>query len=90
MNSLSPVLRIRDVYPGSKFFLPGFRVKKISDPRSGSESRNLSIFKPKTVSTTRKNKLGCSSRIPDPGSKGKKNTGSRIRNTNYHKYKYGK
>jgi hypothetical protein len=27
-----PVLRNRDVYPGSEFFLPGSRFKKIPDP----------------------------------------------------------
>jgi hypothetical protein len=26
------VLRIRDVYPGSEFFHPGFRLKEIPDP----------------------------------------------------------
>jgi hypothetical protein len=34
----SPVLRIWDVYPGSEFFHPGSRVKKILDP--GSTSKN--------------------------------------------------
>ncbi len=45
-----PVLRIRNVYPGSQFFHPGHRVKKIPDPRSASASKNLSISIPKTVS----------------------------------------
>jgi hypothetical protein len=42
---LIPELRIRDVYPGSEFFQPGSRVKKIADP--GSASKNLSIFNSK-------------------------------------------
>jgi hypothetical protein len=29
---LKSMLRIRDVYPGSEFFHPGSRVKKIPDP----------------------------------------------------------
>jgi hypothetical protein len=49
---LQTVLRIRDVYPGSEFFRPGFfisdsasRVKKIpADPVSAS--KNLSICNP--------------------------------------------
>jgi hypothetical protein len=51
--SIPTVLRIRDVYPGSR--IPGekapdlgFRVDKI--PEAGSTSKNLSIFYPKTVS----------------------------------------
>ncbi len=83
------VLRIRDVYPGS-------RIKKIPDPRSAS--KNLSIFKPKKLFiSSRKYDPGCSSRIqtpdldflpsPDPGSRGQKGTGSRIRKLtqSYHK-----
>ncbi len=35
--------------PGSGFFLPGSRVKKILDPGFGSASKNLRIFNPKTV-----------------------------------------
>ncbi len=82
-----PVLRIRDVYPGSDFFPSRIRVVSIPDPHQKS------ILTQKMVS-----KLwdGCSSRIsdavsgswlftctgprfPDPGVK--KGTGSRIRNT---------
>ncbi len=45
-SSSSQVLRIWDVYPVSKFFHPGSRVKKVPD--LGSESlKNLSIFNPK-------------------------------------------
>jgi hypothetical protein len=40
------VLRIRDVDPGSEFFHPESRVKKIPDLGSGSASKNLSIFDP--------------------------------------------
>jgi hypothetical protein len=79
------VLRIRDVYPGSKFFHPGSRVTKIPDP--GSASKNLSVFNPKIFLSSRKYDPGCSSRIPDPdldfftllGSRGHKGNGSRIR-----------
>jgi hypothetical protein len=42
-----PLLRIRDVYPGSEFFYPGSGVKKIPDPGSGSASKNLKYFQPK-------------------------------------------
>jgi hypothetical protein len=42
--SLIPVLRIRDFYPGSEFFHPVSRVKKIPNPGSGSASENFSIF----------------------------------------------
>jgi hypothetical protein len=35
---LAAVLWIRDVYPGSEFFHPGSKVKKISNP--GSASKN--------------------------------------------------
>jgi hypothetical protein len=36
--------------PGFEFFHPGSREKKIPDPGSGSASKNLSIFNPKTFS----------------------------------------
>ncbi len=84
------VLRIRDVYPGSRIriFHPGFRVKKILFPGSGSASKNLSIFNQKIVSSSRKNDPGCLSRIqipvpdldflpiPDPGVKKAPDPGS--------------
>jgi hypothetical protein len=38
-----------NVYPGSEFFLPGSRVKKIPDPGSGSTSKVLSIFNLKKI-----------------------------------------
>ncbi len=50
IHIISAVVRIRDFYPGSEFFHPGSRVKKIPDPGSGSASKNLSIFKPKNCS----------------------------------------
>jgi hypothetical protein len=42
-----PVLRFRDVYPGSEFFHPGSRVKKIPGPGSAYVPKNLSIVNPK-------------------------------------------
>jgi hypothetical protein len=48
-TSYLPVLRIRDVYPGSEFFL--FRIpdpgsKRFLDPGSASSSKNLRISTP--------------------------------------------
>jgi hypothetical protein len=63
------VLRIRDVYPGSRIRLfsipdPG---SELSIPDPGSTSKNLSIFNPKKwFLSSRKYDPGCSSRIPDP------------------------
>ncbi len=51
---LSPVLRIRDVYPGSRIF-------SIPDP--GSASKNLSILTQKLFLSSQKYDPGCSSRI---------------------------
>jgi hypothetical protein len=39
-----PVLRIRDVYPGSEFFDSGSRVKKIPDPRSPIRIKEFKYF----------------------------------------------
>jgi hypothetical protein len=73
-----PVLRIRDVYPGSRirlFFHPGSRIRTVSipDPGStdpGSSSKNLSLLTPKKAKkwflSSKKYDPGCSSRIPDP------------------------
>ncbi len=88
-TNAKPVLWIRDFNPGSEFFHPGSRVKKIPDPRSGPASTNLSIFNPKKLFlSSRKYDPGCSSRIwipdldflsiLDPGSSGQKGIGSRI------------
>ncbi len=82
------VLRIRDVYPGSDFF--SSRIRTVSIPDPGSASKNLSILTPKKWFLSSRNyDPGCSSRItdpdadflpiPDPGCRGHKRTGSRIR-----------
>ncbi len=51
---IKAVLRIRDVYPGSRIRMfpsrTGSNVKMIPDPRSGSTSTNLSILTRKIVS----------------------------------------
>ncbi len=69
------------------------RIRTVSIPDTGSASKNLSILTPKKTKkwflSSRKYDPGCSSRIPgpdadflpipDPGSRGQKGTGSRIR-----------
>ncbi len=60
--SLPSVLRIRDVYPGSAFFHPGSRVKKIPDPRK----KILVVLKLKTVSNLSEKLIVMF--IPDPWS----------------------
>ncbi len=70
--------------PGSEFFHPGYRVKKIPDPGSGSKNLSTYFFYPKTVNKLSEKLSGCSSRIrtnffsiadsglkkaPDPGFK---------------------
>ncbi len=79
--------------PDTTFFHPGSRIRTVSIPDPGSASKNLSILIPKKPKkwflTSRKFDLGCSSQIPDPdadflpipdpGSRGQKGTGSRIR-----------
>jgi hypothetical protein len=55
------VLRIRDVYSGSEFFLPGSRIQGQKD--SGSASKNITQ---KIVSKLSEYDAGCSSPIPDP------------------------
>ncbi len=60
------MLRIRNVYPGSRIriFHPGYRIKKIPAPGSGPASKILSIFYPKKLFlSSRKYDPGCSSRI---------------------------
>jgi hypothetical protein len=49
------VMRIRDVYPGSKFF-PS-RIQGWQNPGSGFATRNLSIFNPKIWYQVLKNKI---------------------------------
>ncbi len=81
------VLRIREVYPGFEFFQPGSRDKKIPDSGSGSASKNLGIFNPKNCFSSLGNMIRDDHPesgswilpIPDPGSRGQKGTGSRIR-----------
>jgi hypothetical protein len=84
----APVLRIRDVYPGSDFFSPGSELFP-----SRIRIKEFKYFNPKQrFLSSRKYDPGCSfrtqiltfypSRIPDPGSRGQKGTGSRIRNRN--------
>jgi hypothetical protein len=87
--------------PGSDFFPSGSRIRAVSIPDPGSASKNLSILKPKKpkklVLSARKYDLVVHPvcqildpdadflPIPDPGSRGQKGTGSRvrIRNTGY-------
>jgi hypothetical protein len=74
------------------FFHPGSRDRILSILDLGCASKNLSFFSPKKwFRSFRKYDPGCSSRIwipkpdpdflpiPDPGSRGQKGTGSRIR-----------
>ncbi len=66
-----PVLRIRDVYPGSRIRLfsisdPGTELSPSRIPDPVSASKNLSILTPKKLFlSSKKYDLGCSSRIPD-------------------------
>jgi hypothetical protein len=83
-----PVLRIRDVYPGSKFFHPGSRVKKDSISRIRVHIKELKYFQNKKMFlSSQKYDPRCSFRIrilifiTHLGSRGQKGTGSRIRNT---------
>jgi hypothetical protein len=74
--------------PGSEFFHPGSRVKKIQNPGSGSASKNLKYFNPKIVSKLSQLCSGMfipdririlifyPSRIPAPGVKKAPDTGS--------------
>ncbi len=79
------------VYPGSEFFHPGSRIKKISDPGSGSASKKK-LFTLKLLLNSWKYDPGCLSRIifgffTHPGSmiQGSKRHRIRIRNTaNYY------
>ncbi len=80
--SWEPVLRVRDVYPGSGFFQPnpGSRVDKMPDLRSGSTYKNSSILTQKPMLLKKWSGMF----IPDlffshPWSGSQKSTGSRIR-----------
>jgi hypothetical protein len=77
--------------PDPNFYIPdhGSGVKKIPDLGSESALKNLSILTQKLFLGSRKYDTGCSSHpdpdfltIPDPGSRGQKGTGSRIKNRN--------
>jgi hypothetical protein len=87
------VLRIRDVYPGSRILIfthPGSRIQK--QQQIGPIFKELENFLPKKLSLSSQ-KYGFGIRgpgseirkkpIPDPGSRGQKGTGSRIRNTGH-------
>ncbi len=86
---IHPVLRLPIFLSRILIFLSRIQGQKISDPGSGSASKNLGIFNPKNCSKLSKNYLGyCSSQIPDFGSgffpsripdQGVKSTWSRIR-----------
>ncbi len=81
MTDILSVLRIRDVYPGSRI-----RIFSIPDP--GSASKNFKYFNPKKwFLSSRKYDPGCSSqiRIPDPGSRGQTGTGSWIQGSKRHR-----
>jgi len=74
-KGLYAVLRIRDVYPGSRIRLfsipdPGSELSPSRIPDPGSSSKNLSILTPKKAKkwflSSKKYDPGCSSRIPDP------------------------
>jgi hypothetical protein len=55
--------------PDPTFFYPR---SDLSIPDTGSASKNLSILTKKWFLSSRKYDPDCSSRIPDPGSRGKK------------------
>ncbi len=92
----SNVQRVADPGSRSDFFPSRIPDPNIFYPGSRSASKNLSIFNTKNwFLCSRKYDPGCSSwdripypdpgflPIPDPGSRGQKGTGSRIRNTKY-------
>ncbi len=76
----TPVLRIRDKHPGSEFFQPGSRVKRLPDPGSGyaAASKNLSFLPKKLFLSSRKyDSVSRSWFFTHPGSRGQKGTGAR-------------
>jgi hypothetical protein len=60
------VLQFRDVYPGSEFLHPASLIQSQKYLGSGSSSKSLKILALKLFLRSRKNGLGCSSRISDP------------------------
>jgi hypothetical protein len=60
------VLRIRDVYPGSKFFHPGSRVKKAPDPGFPTQQRILVFLTHKFFTKLSEISPGYFIRILDP------------------------
>jgi hypothetical protein len=76
-ETIKKALRIRDVYPRSRI-----RLFSIPDPKffhPGSASKEFQYFNPKKwFLSSKKYDPGCSSPIPDTGSRGQKGTGSRI------------
>jgi hypothetical protein len=94
VNHFLPVLRIRDVYPGSDFFHPESGLFPSRIPETGSASKNISISTQiKWFLSSQKYDPGFSSRIrilvfTHPGSGGQKGTGSRIRIRNTAFYYY--
>ncbi len=85
----NPVLLIRDIYPGSEFFHPGSRVKKVPDPGSRIRIHIKEVFLTKKLFlSSLKYDPECSSRIqirilifypswiPDPGVKKAPDPGS--------------
>ncbi len=79
------VLRIRDVYSGSRIRISPCRIPDLKDPGFGSASKNLSIFNPKTSFYD----LGNVIRDVNPGSRIKirifSHPGSRIQGSKRHR-----
>ncbi len=74
---LSSIIVVSVADPGYLFRIPDLGSKIYPDYGSGSASKNGSIFNPKNGSKLSEKWSGMF--IPDPGSRGKKSIGSRIR-----------
>jgi hypothetical protein len=95
LAAMEAVLRIRDVYPGSRIRLFSIPDPNCLHPGTRILINEIKYFNPnktkKLFLSSKKYDLGCSSRIsdpdadflpiPDPGSRGQKGIRSRIRNT---------
>jgi hypothetical protein len=83
------VSRIRDVYPGSKFFPSWIRIFSIPGPGSASKNLSTGIFTQKIVSKLSEIWSGLFIPAPNffthPGSRCQKGTESRIRTATLHK-----